>query len=361
MTKKLQKRLIFAVIFVMGSYVSLGTIDWRPEITLKDPPRTAQEVVSGPAGNAVAGLGAALDKNDAGDGAGAPPPYEDRQMRPPFESVDFNYSSSAELLQAAMDDYFDIKTGELIEAEDANVKQIRDAFKTEQIHEIDSSVTSFLRDNSISRAQKVVSLFKVMQETEEWGPRKGYLLDTLAELRPIEIVAQLEVEYQRCVSDECRGAFVSILSKTAELDEIGQGHLSEQQIEFIRGKQAHMESLLKNEVTKGLNSNEPDKAMAVLSNDSAVLSPKAIVDILETTTQDGKTHEQVAQPYLTAVIGSVPIDMDSLDKALAMVKAQKDPSKKDMLLGTIESALNNIPLEDAPREKLQAFLKQEYK
>ena len=62
--------------------------------------------------------------------------------------------------------------------------------------------------------------------------------------------------------------------------------------------------------------------------------------------------------YLIAVIGSVPIDMNSLDNALAMVRAQTDSSKKEMLLGTIESALQSIPLEEAPREKLLAFLTQ---
>ncbi len=358
MTSKLQKCLLVAVIFIMAGYVFLERMESRPETPLMDQPRTAQGVASGPAGAAGAGLGAALDKDDVGD---APPPYEDNQLRLPFESVDFNYSSSAELLQASMDDYFDIETGELADADDANIRHIRDAFKTEQIHEIDASLSSFLRDNSILRAQKVASLFRAMQETEEWGPRKNYLLDTLAELRPIEVADQLEAEYQQCVSDECRGAFVGILSKSAELDEIGQGHLSERQVEFIQRKQSQIESLLKSEVIERLNSNEPDKAMVLVKTDSAVLSPQAIVNILEPIIQDMKMDEHAMQSYLTAVIGSVPIDMDSLDKALAMVEAQTDPSKKDILLGTIESALENIPLEDAPREKLHTFLTQEYK
>lgn len=359
MTERLLRRLIVAVIFIMAAYAFFLGREWRPETSTKEQPRAAHGLASGQAETAGAGLSAALHEEPVGNGTDAPSPSEGRQTRLPFESVDFNYSSSAELLQAAMDDYFDINTGELANAEDANVKQIRDAFETEEIHEIDSSLNSFLRDNSISRAQKVASLFKVIQETEEWGPKKGYLLDTLAELRPIEIIDQLQAEYQQCVSDECRGAFVDILSKTSQLDETGQGHLSKEQIDFIRGKQADIESLLKSQVTEQLNRNEVDTAMALVSKDSGVLSPKTIVNMLDTTIQDAKTHEQVAQPYLTAVLGSVPIDMDSLDKALAMVKTQRDPSKKDLLLGTIESALKNVPLEDAPREKLQAFIAQE--
>ena len=106
------------------------------------------------------------------------------------------------------------------------------------------------------------------------GPRKSYLLNTLSELRPIEIVYQLEVEYHQCGSDECSDAFVGILFNAALLDDIAQEHLSKQQIEFIRRKQARVESLFQSEVTQRINNNEPDRAVALLNRDSGCESAR---------------------------------------------------------------------------------------
>ena len=113
------------------------------------------------------------------------------------------------------------------------------------------------------------------------------------------------------------------------------------------------------EVTERLAKNELEQALLVLNNDSAVLSPQVITEILEPVMQDAKTQGDALAPYLAAVVGTVPINMDLLDRALAMVKAEKDPSKNDILLGTIESALKTIPMEQAQRAKMQDFIAQE--
>ena len=359
MTIKLKSFFAFAGALIIISYLILLSGD--PSL-FEDSHRHPISIArQHPAQSRPSGADGAADHNQEVVGLPVESPVHtnNKRDRLPYESVDFNYSSSAELLQASMDDYFDIRIGKLAEAYDANVELIRASFNTEQVCEIDAGLSDLLRDNSISREQKLASLFQVIKENGEWSPKKGYLLDTLSELRPIELTSHLVKEYEQCLADECRAAYVSILSKSAQVIALGESYLSSGQLAFVQKNWGQIESFLTVEVTERLAKNELEQALLVLNNDSAVLSPQVITEILEPVMQDAKTQGDALAPYLAAVVGTVPINMDLLDRALAMVKAEKNPSKNDILLGTIESALKTIPMEQAQRAKMQDFIAQE--
>jgi len=242
------------------------------------------------------------------------------------------------------------------------MQKIRALFKKEnkKISELDNAMLKFLKNNNISREEKIDALWKLLLEFDVTSNQGAYILDYLETLHPVELVDKAIELYEVQHDVETKMHLVRFL--VASLDIVNPDLQSKEALEFIAQKYESVQKLLYNEALD----NENEKFVSGLLSAYIEISPPEIAaDMLDLFMND-EAKVKLDKTLLSASLSEIAISTDEAQEQILpdlMHKAATGEMAPDakayldtMLMGILNDGGAESMIADAAKENIYQYL-----
>jgi len=223
--------------------------------------------------------------------------------------------------------------------------------------DLDKAMVAFLKDNTISRIDKINGLW-MMVEKFDISTNKGlYVLDSLATLLPIELTENLIAVYNEQTDLKVKAKVMEILSSSLNI--ANPEVQDEERLNFIISKYKEVESFFHEET---MNSIDGKVSMDALGYYVKIVPPEDAFEIFESLKNGELKAKNLNKGKLLSLMTETALSTDESQKSLfsEILDSAKDSTldkkEKSAFNQTLIEALNYDVLTEESREKVKSYI-----
>jgi len=223
--------------------------------------------------------------------------------------------------------------------------------------DLDKAMVDFLKDNTISRIDKINGLWRMVEKFDLSSNRGLYVLDYLATLLPLELTDNLIEAYDEQKDAKVQAKLMDIIHSSLSI--ANPEVQDKEKLDFIISKYKDVQSFFHE---KTMNSVDGKISMDALDYYVKIIPPEEAFEIFESLKNDELQAKDLNKGELLSLMTETALSTDESQETLfsEILDSAKDSSlnksEKSAFNQTVIEALNNDVLTENSREKLKPYM-----
>ena len=223
--------------------------------------------------------------------------------------------------------------------------------------DLDKAMVAFLKDNTVSRIDKINGLWTMVEEFDIASNRGLYVLDYLETLLPIELTSNLIEAYNEQKDSKVQAKVMDIIHSSLSI--ANPEVQDKEKLDFIISKYKDIQSFFHEET---MNSADGQVSMNALNYYVKIIPAEEAFEIFESLKNDELKAKDLDKGKLLSLMTETALSTEESQDTLfsEILDSAKDSSlnksEKNAFNQTIIEALNNDVLTGNSREKLKSYM-----